>query len=275
MTRGAQLSTSSYVVARWGSIWLACLALGCATTSTARTPDGERSFREFQLAASLRDEGQTASAIEHLRKALELDPTNAEAHLLLGFIQMERRDYLNAEEHLSTSIELLEEQKRGGSVLAEARNIYGLCLIELDRYDEAIEVLRQSATDELNTAPHLAWGNLGLAQYQLGEYQETVKSTMEAVRLQPRFCVGYFTMGRALARMELWPDAEAALVRAIEADDTCKESTQLQGAWRLRGEVRAHLGHHHDAVADLERCVELAPYTNDGQMCQSLLEATR
>ena len=249
--------------------------MGCATASTAGTPEGERSFREFQLAASLRDEGQTANAIEHLRIALELDPNNAEAHLLLGFIQMERRAYLNAEEQLSTAIALLEKQKRGGSTLAEARNIYGLCLIELERYDDAIVVLRESATDELNTAPHLAWGNLGLAQFRLGEYQETVKSTMEAVRIQPRFCVGYFTMGQALARTQLWRDAERALVRAIDADESCKDNPHLQGAWRLRGEVRAHLGHHQDAVADLERCVELGPYTNDGRMCQSILEATQ
>ncbi|MBW1761116.1 MAG: tetratricopeptide repeat protein [Deltaproteobacteria bacterium] len=82
----------------WGSVWLACLVIayatafgGCATTMGATTPDGERSEREFKLAAALRSEGQTASAIEHLHIALELNSNNAEAHLLLGFIQMERR----------------------------------------------------------------------------------------------------------------------------------------------------------------------------------------
>lgn len=281
MTVACAIGTPPYVVVRWGVRvlgWLVCTAFlmsACATTSTVGTPNGERSYREFQLAASLRAEGQTASAIEHLRKALDLDPTNAEAHLLLGFIQMERQSYQNAEEHLRTAIELFEKQKRDGAALAEARNIYGLCLIQLERYDDAVKVLRESANDELNTAPHLAWGNLGLAQFELGEYQETVKSTMEAVRIQPRFCVGYLTMGRALTRMELWPDAEHALVRAIEADESCTNSPELQSAWRLRGEVRAHLGHHRDAVADLERCVELAPFTNDGRMCQSMLEAPR
>ena len=249
--------------------------MGCATTSTAGTPNEERSFREFQLAASLRDEGQVASAIEHLRKALELDATNAEAHLLLGFIQMERRDYPQAEEHLSTGIKLLDKQKRGGATRAEARNIYGLCLMELDRYDDAMIVFRESATDELNTAPHLAWGNLGLAQLRQGEYQEAVKSTMEAVRIQPRFCVGYYTMGQALWHMQQYVDAERALVSAIEADPSCSDDPRLQGAWRLRGEVRARLGHRRDAVADLERCVELAPYSNDGRMCQTLLGDAR
>jgi Tfp pilus assembly protein PilF len=255
----------------WGWLLCALLAMGCATTSTAGTPDAERSVKEFQLAAGLRDEGQTAGAITHLRKAIELDPTNAEAHLLLGFIQMERTDYATAEQHLNTGIGLLEKQKRDGSMLAEARNIYGLCLIELGRYEDAIEVLEQSANDELNTAPHLAWGNLGLAQFRLGQYQETVKSTMEAVRLQPRFCVGYYTMGQALWHLQQLEDAERALVSALEADPSCSESRQLQGAWRLRGEVRARLGHRQDAIADLERCVELDPYSNDGRMCQSLL----
>lgn len=254
---------------------MACVVIGCATASGAGTPEAERSYREFQLAASLREEGQTAAAIEHLREALDLDSSNAEAHLLLAFIQMERLDYRNAEEHLSTAIKLLEKQKRAGSTLAEARNIYGLCLVELERYDEALVVLRQSATDELNTAPHLAWGNLGLAQFRLGEYEEAVKSTMEAVRLQPRFCVGYYTMGRALWRLQQLKEAERALVSAIEADPSCTNDRRLQGAWRLRGEVRAQLGHRRDAVADLERCVELDPYTNDGRMCQTLLEDSR
>jgi len=259
----------------WGLVWLACLVIGCATTSGSTTPDGERSEREFKLAAALRSEGQTASAIEHLHMALELNPHNAEAHLLLGFIQMERRDYQKAEEELSTAIKLLEKQKRGGSTLAEARNIYGLCLMELERYEDATVVLRESATDELNTAPHLAWGNLGLAQFHLGEYQETVKSTMEAVRIQPRFCVGYYTMARALWHLQQLKDAERALVSALGADELCAKSPQLQGAWRLRGEVRARLGHRQDAIADLEECVELDPYSNDGRMCQSLLEASR
>jgi len=101
----------------WGWVWLACLVVGyaaalagCVTTSGSTTPDGDRSEREFQLAAALRSEGQTASAIEHLHTALDLDSNNAGAHLLLGFIHMERRDYDKAEQDLRTGIKRLEKQ---------------------------------------------------------------------------------------------------------------------------------------------------------------------
>ena len=93
--------------------------------------------------------------------------------------------------------------------------------------------------------------------------------------MQPRFCVGYYTMGQAMARLQHWEDAEKALVEALEADEECQNAPQLQGAWLLRGEVRAQLGHHQDAIADLERCVELGPYTNHGRMCQNLLEGEK
>jgi tetratricopeptide (TPR) repeat protein len=98
---------------------------------------------------------------------------------------------------------------------------------------------------------------------------------MEAVRIQPRFCVGYYTMGQALWHLQQLKDAEHALESAIGADPSCSNDRRLQGAWRLRGEVRARLGHRQDAVADLEKCVELDPYSNDGRMCQALLEESR
>ena len=244
---------------------------GCAG-STAAHDAINQSIRQFQLAVSLREEGQTAGAIQHLRQAIELDEKNAEAHLLFGFVQMERRSFENAENHLKTGIDHLIDLDRKGATLAEARNIHGLCLIELGRFDDAAKVLQKSANDELNTEPHLAWGNLGLAYLKQEEWRSAIDATVEATRIQPRFCIGYYTMGKALFELSEFAKAEEALVRAIDADKECQSSPLLQGAWRLRGETRARLGHRRDAVADLERCIELGPHTNEGRTCQKLLQ---
>ena len=64
------------------------------------------------------------------------------------------------------------------------------------------------------------------------------------------------------------------MLGAIEADEACADAPQLQGAWRLRGEVRARLGRRADALADLERCVALGADTEEGQRCQRLLDRT-
>ncbi|MFO0692303.1 MAG: tetratricopeptide repeat protein [Polyangiales bacterium] len=232
----------------------------------------ERSFREYELARGLREEGNTPAALEHLRTSLDLNPQNAEAYLLLGWIQYERANFPVAEQNLRRGVDLLVEQDRLGSTLAEARNLLGVTLVERGRYTEAIEILRKSALDEMNTAPHLAWGNLGLAQQRAGDDAAALESFQEAVRLQPRFCIGWFRMGAVYADRNDYERAEQALTRALDADPTCREAPQLQGAWRLRGEARAHLGFREEAVTDFERCIELGPGTPDGIGCQALLD---
>lgn len=234
--------------------------------------DVERSRREFELAAALHDERNTPGAVGHLRRAIELDPENPEAHLLYGLIEYERRNLPVAEDEVRRGVTLLEEQERDGATLAEARNVLGVILIERGKRADAEEVLRRSAMDPMNTSPHLAWGNLGLALLEQGQAEEAVEPLTESVRIQPRFCVGYHRLGRALYELERYEPAEEALIRALEVDEVCGEMPQMQNAWRLRAQVRAHLGHHVDAIGDLEQCVALGRDTEDGQACQRLLD---
>lgn len=247
-------------------------SLGCVRGPNVDEID--RSRREFELAAALHDEQNIPGAVGHLRQALELNPNNPEAHLLTALIEYGRRNFPVAEEHAARGVALLVEQRREGATLAEARNVLGVILIDREKYDEAEVVLRESAMDAMNTSPHLAWGNLGLAELQAGRPEGALESLSEAVRLQPRFCVGYHRMGRAFYELERWEEAERALVASLEADEVCADMPQLQNAWRLRAEVRAQLGRHRAAVGDLERCVAISANTADGAVCQRLLNST-
>lgn len=253
------------------SLLLTCFLAACATGGV-QDEMVERSMREYQLAVGLRGEGNTPAAREHVRIALEMDPENAEAILFLGFLDVERREFLEAERNLREGIRLLVEQERLASALAEARNLLGLVLIEQGRFDEAVEVLRASATDAMNVSPHLAWGNVGLALLRTRDYPGALEALEQAVAIQPRFCVGFARMGEALVAQSNYERAEQALSRALEADPSCGTHVGLQNAWRLRGEARAHLGHREDAVSDFERCVELGPNTDDGVRCQAFLD---
>ncbi|MBC7171175.1 MAG: tetratricopeptide repeat protein [Polyangiaceae bacterium] len=229
-------------------------------------------MREVQLAASLREEGSIPGAIQHLRTALDLEPKNAEAEILLGWIYYERRDLPKAVEHVGRGVRLLEAQDREGSTLAEARNMFGIILIDTGEHAEAVEVLELSATDVMNRAPHLAYGNLGMAFLAAGRREDALAALQRSVELQPRFCVGHFRIGRLQFEGDRFEEAEEALVQALEADPACADARELQPAWLLRGEARARLGLREEALADFERCVVLGPQTAEGRRCQAFLD---
>jgi type IV pilus assembly protein PilF len=232
-----------------------------------------RAQKEYELAVGLMGEQNIAAAFEHLFKAIELDPKNPESHLLLGNLYLLREDFSKAEAELRRAGELAEgDEQFGPPFMAEVENSLGVVLVHEKKYDEAIETLRESATNIVNRNPHLAWGNLGWAYYEKGQYKDAVEALNQAVRHQARFCLGYYRLGQTYTALRDFVNAEDALTRCLEvSDESCKT---LQSAWHLRGEARAQLGQRQDAIADFERCVELSSASEAGRACQGYLEAT-
>ena len=217
------------------------------------------------------DEGNMPGAFEHAQKALELNPDNAEARLILGYLHHQRGALAEAETEIRRGVDLLEDTKGRGGTLAEARNLLGVVLLDRGKLEEAAESYRASATDPLNRAPHLAYGNLGRALVLAGRPEAALEPLLQAVQHQPRFCLAFLFLGEAYFLLDRFEEAEEALIQATDADESCRDDARLQRAWRLRGEARARLSHREEAVSDFERCIELAPNSEDGRACQRML----
>jgi Tfp pilus assembly protein PilF len=251
------------------SLALAITACGGA----ASAENAVRAQKEYELAVGLLEERNTPAAFEHLFKAIELDPGNPEPHQLLGNLYLFRGDLEKAEEELKRSKELAERnEKYGPPFVAEVENSLGVVYVHQKRYDEAVAVLREAATNIVNRTPYLAWGNLGWAYYEKGQYSDAVSALTQSVRQQSRFCLGYYRLGKTYLALRQFEQAEEALTHALEVPD--EECKNLQDAWHLRGEARAQLGLRQDAIADFERCVELSAGSEAGRACQGYLEAT-
>ena len=232
-----------------------------------------RAQKEYELAVGLMGEQNIAAAFEHLFKSIELDPKNPESHLLLGNLYLLREDFPKAEVELRKAKDLaVDNEEYGPPFVAEVENSLGVVLVHQKKYDEAITTLRESATNIVNRNPHLAWGNLGWAYYEKGQYKEALDALTQSVRHQSRFCLGYYPLGQTSSALRDFQRADDALTSCLEvSDDGCKN---LQSAWHLRGEARAQLGQRQDAIADFERCVELSSGSEAGRACQGYLEAT-
>lgn len=252
------------------SLWLFLLA-ACGGTVSAE--NAHRAQKEYELSVGLLGEQNVPAAFEHLFKAKQLDPYNPEPHQLLGNLYLLRGDLQKAESELRESKALAEKNPAyGPPFVAEVENSLGVVLVHQRRYDEAIALLRETASNLLNRTPHLAWGNLGWAYYEKGQYTDAVAALTQAVRQQSRFCLGYYRLGQTYLALRDFERAEDALTHCLEVtDEGCQN---LQDAWHLRGQARARLGRREDAIGDFERCVELSAGNPTGRACQSYLEAT-
>lgn len=247
--------------------------------SNASYEDSERSMRQYELAVGLRGEGNVPGALQTLYKALEMDPDNARAHLLLAnMFLLDRQDNValydeKAEHHFNEVLRIQDsdDKKKQESLLAEARNGLGVLRIHQGRYQEAADVLLKAVADLFNREAYMAWGNLGWAYYHLGSYEKAADSLVRSVKLHPRFCVGYFRLGQTYLKMRQFEKAEQSLTSAISVDERC---AAFQDAFHLRGEARMNLGTREDARADFERCVEIEANNDTGKSCSRYLEAT-
>jgi TolB-like protein/Flp pilus assembly protein TadD len=119
-------------------------------------------------------------------KALELDPSLAEAHVQLGFLQGHEWNYPAAESEFKRAIELNPNS-------SDAHHGYSMLLAGLGRYDEALkENKRKRELDPLwpgsvGTAAHIC--------YHARRYDQGIELARESLQLDPNFPPGHTALG--------------------------------------------------------------------------------
>ena len=230
-----------------------------------------RQSERFYEAASIAwfQEQNVLEAIRNLTRAVKTNPKNDDAHYLLGIIRLGRLEYEAAEKHLREAMVLRKDGDPAG--LAGVENNLGVVLIHQKRYDEAIRLLKKSSEEVMNREPWLAFGNLGWAYIEVGEYDKALDVLKRAMFDQPKYCVGLYRMGQAYYLKGDYASAEKTLTRAIEVpEEGCK---QIQEAHHLRGMSFLRLEMIEEAETALTRCVQINRESRIGLECQEALES--
>ncbi|MCR4508965.1 type IV pilus biogenesis/stability protein PilW [Pseudomonas sp. GLN_6] len=162
----------------------ASLLAGCVTTGNVdpmKTGKGREEARDayVQLGIGYLQQGETERAKVPLKKALELDSSNADAHAALALVfQIEMEPKL-ADEHFRKAI----SQRRDDARLL---NNYGSFLFEQKRYQEAMERYTQAAQDNLYPERSRVFENLGLTALQLQQREQAKAYFERSLRLNSR-----------------------------------------------------------------------------------------
>ena len=135
------------------------------------------------LGLLLLDRGQIDQALEHLKKALEIDPRFADGHFHLGVALAESRRWEDAIKSYQTAITLPTL-----TVPELAHNSLGMALYNLKRYREAEAALRYAIS--LDPRFQAAYYNLGLVLVGEDRRAEAKAVFREARKLEPDSAFG-------------------------------------------------------------------------------------
>jgi tetratricopeptide (TPR) repeat protein len=221
---------------------------------------------------------------------LSLDPDNREGNAFLGslFIILDKPDEALICFGKVGHFEPPRDYASGE--WANVLNDWGRMLINLEKYEEAIEKLKLAASlDPGNKYPFVNWGralekqgryaeaakqyeasvhaddgyayawnNWGRMLIELKEYEEAISKFQKALHLDPSNAhVYYFNWGLALENQESNPnrylDAAGQYEAAVHADDA------YASGWNAWGRMLVELKRYDEAIGKFRRAIEIDP----------------
>ncbi len=265
---------------------------------TALRLDSRQPATRVAVATVYQGLGQNDAAADQLRRALELQPSNDDAHRVLarvlaaqgkpeqaiGELQQalayrpRRWANYNALGGLYYDLRRLPEAastfRRALEVGPNDARTYlnlGAVLVEMGDFDRAIEMFDRSSTI---TPTGLALSNLGTTYYRLGRFADAATAFQAALRLDAKAPLLHGNLGDAYVRLDRKADAarEFALARemalvALKVNDKDARSMSRAAAFE------AKLGLKVEASAHAARAVALAPRDPDVQYKRAVVAA--
>jgi tetratricopeptide (TPR) repeat protein len=143
--------------------------------------DAKNPAYHYQYAMALLAHRDLDDAVKELERTVEIDPENAGNHFQLGNTLMQRRQ----KGDLDLALAQFTEAVRRAPGYPPHQNKLGLALIEKGRYDEAIASFRQAIQADRNYSP--AYYNMAVAQSLMGEKQAAATSLDVAIQLDPSY----------------------------------------------------------------------------------------
>lgn len=215
--------------------------------------------------------------MDELQKALEMDPTNADAMNLMGLISLQQgaeyvaqaetenclrgSDEETVRRQANAKFRQAEQELRKATTLrpqfSEAWNNLAVAGLSLKDFDLAATAARNALKDVTYPEPEVARANLGWALFQNKDnkdYEGAWKELHEAVARSPGFCVGRYRLAKLYVERVDY-DRAAEELDAVAATPSCP----IQEALLLGGLVHEHRKDPKGARLLFGRCAELAP----------------
>ncbi|MCO4761587.1 MAG: tetratricopeptide repeat protein [Myxococcales bacterium] len=181
-------ASHAHYLARALCLLVVVLFAGCGSSQIEAKKRKDKADFHYKLAAGYFHAHSVDLAIQQLVKAFQYDVGHADSRYLFGFIHFGRKRYEEA------VLDFKRALKRRPQFFA-ARNHLGVTYLELERWQDAIDVLKPLLKQPTYTTPYLPYNNIGWAYLKMGRLAEAGKHLRMAVFINPRFCQGHRNLG--------------------------------------------------------------------------------
>jgi tetratricopeptide (TPR) repeat protein len=189
---------------RFGSVMLAAVAvLWLAACAKSRNPDAEF-VQLMNTGKNYLDQGQATNAIPVFRRAVALQPGQADAHLNLANAYLLANQPTNA---LAQAEATLNFDRNS----AAAYYVAGCADMRLRQFEAAVKMLQPA--HDLDPAVAAISYQLGRAQQELGHNDDAIAAFQETVKLDPDHPVAWYALSQLLIRAGRQAEGLAAIAR--------------------------------------------------------------
>ncbi|MDD2914129.1 MAG: tetratricopeptide repeat protein [Gallionella sp.] len=196
------------------------------------------------LGVMLQSQGQIEAALKSLRRALELKPDYANAHNSLGSILDDLEQFDAAQSSYRRAIKINPD-------LADAHNNLGSSLKEQGLFDAAAASLRRAIAIKPDYAE--AHNNLGIVLMDQGKLDEALASCRRALELNPNSPEVHYSLGCVLNELGQPDAAQASYCRTLELNPGYAQAHSSLGITLLA------LGRLNEAEASCQRALQIKP----------------
>ena len=238
---------------------IAALMAGCGATQLETKKRQEKADFHYKLAAGYFHAHSVDLAIRELMQSFQFDEDYPESRYLFGFILFGRK------RHEEAVLNFKRALKRKPKFFA-ARNHLGVTYLELERWQDAIDVLKPLLKEPTYTTPYLPYNNIGWAYMKMGQLNQAGKHLRMAVFVNPKFCQGHRNLGLLAEKRGDPQGAERHL------EDATRRCPKVATFHFSLGDL--YFRAHNDAKAEAayKRCSELAGSTLLGRRCAARVD---
>ena len=163
----------------------------------------------IQLANEYMKRGDYATALNKAKKAVQRDPNNGNAHLVLGLIYEQLGENGSANAAYQRSLEV-------DSKNPYALNAYGSYLCKLGEYQKALPYFDRALQNPLYQTPWVALANAGYCARKAGDLSMAQSYLLKALERNPGFAMALYQMAEVRFAQGRYMSARAYLQRYRE-----------------------------------------------------------